>query len=402
MTDPTSPTDTPVERRGFGSLRLRGRTWYIRYRVDGREHWENSHSTSRREAEKLLARRQAELGLGVLVAPNAARVGFADLETILRDHYRVKQRRSGRRLDSALKHLRAAFGGRRAMAITTDAVTRYEADRLDGGAARATVNYELSVLRRAFNLAVKAKRLPISAKPAISTADPHNARQGFFEEADFRAVLAELPEPLRPVMEFAYYTGWRPCDEILPLTWDRVDFGAGTIRLEPNTTKNDEGRMFPFDALPPLHELLDRQREHTTATEHRVGRIIPHVFHRGGRPIRSYDHAWRSACRRAAVKKLDGREIVVRPALLGRIVYDFRRTAVRNLERAGVPRSVAMKLTGHKTEAVYRRYAIAPEADLREGLTKLADLHASLGAPKGAKGTTGGQTGVIGAVGGKQ
>ena len=59
----------------------------------------------------------------------------------------------------------------------------------------------------------------------------------------------------------------------------------------------------------------------------------------------------------------------------GRIPHDFRRTAVRNLERAGVPRSAAMAMVGHKTESIYRRYAIMDEAMLKEGAAKLAALH---------------------------
>ena len=55
----------------------------------------------------------------------------------------------------------------------------------------------------------------------------------------------------------------------------------------------------------------------------------------------------------------------------GRLLHDFRRTAVRNLERASVPRSVAMKITGHRTESVYNRYAIVSDADLREATKKL-------------------------------
>jgi integrase len=56
----------------------------------------------------------------------------------------------------------------------------------------------------------------------------------------------------------------------------------------------------------------------------------------------------------------------------GRILHDFRRTAVRNMERAGVPRSVAMKLTGHRTESIYKRYAIVNDADLQAAAQRLA------------------------------
>jgi integrase len=188
-------------------------------------------------------------------------------------------------------------------------------------------------------------------------------------------------------MRFASCTGWRVQSEVLTLTWANVDLDAGLVRLEPGTTKNSEGRAFPFDALPALAALLHEQRARTAAVERATGALVPWVFHRNGRPIKSYRRAWASACRRAATEARGGVRVVARPHLAGRIVHDLRRTAVRNLERAGVPRSVAMQLTGHKTESVYRRYAIVAEADLREGVAKLATL-AGL-APRPAAGQVG-------------
>ena len=70
--------------------------------------------------------------------------------------------------------------------------------------------------------------------------------------------------------------------------------------------------------------------------------------------------SWKTACEKAGVP--------------GRLLHDLRRSAVRNLERAGVSRSVAMKMTGHKTESVYRRYAIVSESDLRKAAVKLAAI----------------------------
>jgi integrase len=247
---------------------------------------------------------------------------------------------------------------------------------MQAGAAPATIRNELAVLKRMFTLGLRAGK--VAHRPHIPALQVSNARQGFFEAADFAAVHQELPDYLRPIAEFCYLTGWRLHSEVLPLTWAQVDFAAGVVRLEPRTTKNDEGRTFPFDALPALKRLLQTQRDRTKEVERATGRIIPHVFHHDGKPIRYLRRAWLSACKRAAtVTHATGVKELVRPELLSRIPHDFRRTAVRNLVRAGVPERVAMQLTGHKTRSVFDRYNIVNERDLRDGVSKLAALHAA-------------------------
>jgi integrase len=143
--------------------------------------------------------------------------------------------------------------------------------------------------------------------------------------------------------------------------------------------KNGEGRMFPL--TPRLRAVLEQQRDRTRALERARGQIIPWLFHRDGVPIKSFRRSWRTACRLAG--------------LPGKIPHDFRRTAVRNLERAGVPRSAAMRMVGHKTESVYRRYAIVDQAMLREAGDKVGRFQADAArlsppfSPRGADSTGG-------------
>ena len=169
---------------------------------------------------------------------------------------------------------------------------------------------------------------------------------------------------IRPVVTFAYITGWRIASEVLSLEWRQVDFRAGEVRLDPGTTKNDDGRTFPMtNALRALLEA--HHAEHLRLKQ--AGQIVPWVFFRmaargrGGerhpKPIRTFGKAWTAACVAAGC-----------PA---RIPHDFRRTAVRNLVRAGVPERVAMKLTGHKTRGVFDRYDITSPGDLRAAVRKL-------------------------------
>jgi integrase len=195
----------------------------------------------------------------------------------------------------------------------------------------------LAALKRAFRLGLKAEC--VGRVPVISLLREHNTRKGVFEPAQFRRLVSHLPESLRALFEVAHETGWRVKSELLTRTWAHVDFGGnaasgpavrGWLRLEPGETKSRARRMFP--PTPTLRAVLERQREYTPKIEHAQSRIIPWVFHRNGRPIRSFKKAWRRACEAAGCP--------------GRIPHDFRRTAVRNLERAGVPRSAAMAMVG--------------------------------------------------------
>jgi integrase len=353
--------------RGEGSVYLRGRVWWVKLYVNGKARPESSGSTKRADAVRLLNRRRGEIASG-RYCPDADRVTFEDLAQIIEADYRLQGRRSMPRLQLSLHNLREHFGGERAVQITADRLTTYANARRAEDAALASISAELAALRRAFNLAVRAGRL--QSRPHFPTLRVSNARQGFLEEADFHAIVAELPEYLRAPLTFGWLTGWRVRSEVLPMTWAQVDLEAGTARLEQGSTKSGEGREFPIRALPELEQLLLRQREHVRALERKLGCIVGHVFpNNHGRPIMDYAKAWRGACTRAK--------------LPGTLVHDMRRSAVRRLERAGVSRSVAMKLVGHQTESIYRRYAIVSQRDLAEGVGKLAALRASQPAEPG-------------------
>ena len=116
------------------------------------------------------------------------------------------------------------------------------------------------------------------------------------------------------------------------------------------------GARLPTPQIDALRRVIEEQWQRHEALR-RAGIICPWVFHRKGKPIKSFRRAWLTACRNAGCP--------------GRVPHDFRRTAVRNLERAGVPRKIAMAMVGHKTESVYRRYDIVTESDLHDGAAKL-------------------------------
>jgi integrase len=207
------------------------------------------------------------------------------------------------------------------------------------------MNRELQYLGQAMRLAKKKKR--IEAMPVIEKfIEKDNARQGFFEHEQFERVVDHLPDDLKDYVRFAYYTGWRK-GEVAQLAWRHIE--GDVVRLPPEISKNKDGRVLVL--VDELAEIITRKR----ATRRD---LMPLVFYRStGRPVRSFYRSWKTACRQAGVP-------------LERLFHDFRRTAVRNMTRAGVSEKIAMDIAGHKTRAIFDRYNIVNEEDIREGIIK--------------------------------
>jgi integrase len=338
----------------MGQIRKRGAFYQIRYYRNGQRIEESTGFTNYDEARDLLKKREGAIADGVPITAKSTRLTFDDAVKDVINDYAINGKKSKDDLERRITlHLTPVFGGRTLNSITTADFRAFAGKRLEAGAMPAGVNRELAILKRAFRLAVESDRY-LGRVPKIPMLQERNVRQGFFDDAMVDTVIANLPAALQPIVRFAYITGWRVQSEVLPLEWRQVDRQSEEVRLDPGTTKNQAGRVFPFtDALRALFDDLWAEHERLKKKD----KICPHVFQRNGKPVSDLRGAWLKACTAAGHP--------------GMIVHDLRRSAVRNMERAGLSRSVAMQLTGHKTEAVYRRYAITSEADLREGVDRL-------------------------------
>lgn len=351
----------------MGSIYRRGRVWWIAYSRGRRQFCESSRNRERgikgthADAVRLLQLREGDVAKGLPVSPEVGKMAFSDaLDDVVRDQ-RANHRRAVdhtvRRIDL---HLKPYFTGRRIADITTADLRAYTRERQEAGAQSATINRELAIVRRAFRLAHRAGY--VLAMPHVELLDEsRNVRRGFLEPADFAKVQAALSPLYADVAHVAYITGWRLPSEVLTLTWSQVDLRGKLLRVEPGTTKGGEGRQFPITAA--LDDILiRREREAVDGCDL--------VFHDKGRALsrRVFHTAWTAACRLAGVA--------------GRIPHDMRRSAVRTLERAGIPRAVAMQMVGHKTESIYRRYAIVSTSDIHAAGARLDTL-----APSGASTT---------------
>ena len=326
----------------MGHVYKRGNVWWLKYSLNGKTIRESSGSPRKAVADRLLKINMGEIAQGKLPSSMFEKVTFAELAEDLLTDYQLNGKKSADRVEQCIRlHLRPFFGNMRAPEITSSKIREYTVSRVSTGAKNATVNRELAYLKRMLNLGAQQIPPKVDRVPKFQMLKENNVRKGFFEKEQFEKLLLALPEYLQGLVEFAYRTGWRK-GEILNLTWDRVDRKNSVVRLETGETKSGQARTLYLD--DELKRVIQRQ--------HRSRQLgCQYVFHRNGSRIKDFRWSWEKACEAAGVP--------------GRLFHDLRRTAVRNMIRAGVPERVAMMISGHKTREVFDRYNIVSEEDLK-------------------------------------
>jgi integrase len=336
--------------KGGGRTYQRGKRWWCAYYFQGQEIRESAGDTQK-QAQAYLTSRLQSIQVGKFRGVQADRVTVAILVDEHLAELQNREVKSRRDIKSHLKPVLERLGATRALDLTPSHIHAYIAERRAAGKANGTISQELSHLRAALNAAFKHERLPKQIYvPMAGTGKP---RRGFLEVEAFDAILANLDGVHRDMTEFAYLTGWR-YEEVTSLTWDCVDLASREIRLPDS--KNDEGRTLPI--IPLFAHVLERRWQ-----ERAIG--CSRVFHLRGMSI---GVSWREAFESAA-------EAAGYPAGLandGLIPHDMRRSAVRNMVRAGVPETVAMTISGHRSRNIFSRYNITSTDDQAKAFERLS------------------------------
>jgi integrase len=322
---------------GQGSLYQRNGWWWCDFSDGGVRRREPCDTKDRDEALAYLKRRQGKLAAGELLPPDRVRV--RDLLNLLLEDYDV--RGVSQAYIAGLK-VRAILipklGDIKASKLTTVQVKQYISDRLKK-VQPGTVNRELGMLHRAFQLGYQHDPPLVVRVPHFPKLPEGEPRKGFLKPELYQKLLLELPEELRLLFVIAYHVGLRK-GALLRIKWTQVDLKASCIWMDG---KRENRKPEPV-AVPIYGDMAKFISLQPRGSEY--------VFARGATPIRCFRASWDRACTAAGVPDL--------------LFHDLRRTAVRNLRRAGVAESVIMKITGHRTRGVFDRYNITDQTDTQE------------------------------------
>ena len=287
-------------------------------------------------------------------------IGYDEAAQDLREHYQATESRDMEEAGYRLKHLDTFFAGQRLEAVGPASIRAFVLQRQMQGAANGTINRELATLSRLLRLAYEQDKL--ARLLVIRRLKERSPRQGFFEREQFEVVKRHLRPDLQVAVAVAYTYGWRIRSEVLTLERRQLDLDMGTLRIDPGTTKGEEGRVVYLTSR--LKALLVAQLDRVRALDRDMGHVTPYLFphlqgrHKGQR-VQDFKKAWRTACLKAGYP--------------GMLRHDLRRSAVREMVNRGIPERVAMSITGHRTRSVFDRYHIVSPDDLRKAAIQMAD-----------------------------
>jgi integrase len=357
--------------------------YWMKYSRNGKTFRESTKTDNPNKAEKQLKKRLAEIMTGTFVGPQTERVRVAELGADFLREYRINGRKS---IDDAQArwdgHLKPFFGMVRAVDVTSNLIARYVDERQQEGAANATVNRELAALKRMFRIGMLATPAKVLRLPGFPKLKENNVRQGFLDDAQYRKLVEGSELWFRTLVECGRTYGWR-VSELIGMRVRQADLAQRTIRLEPGTTKNSEGR-----------EVVMTDAVFTLLSACAIGKGADNaVFTRkDGKPVLSFRNAWENACVKAGVGAIvcarcdavmtAGKRCpeckTKQPRYSGLIFHDLRRTAARNLRRAGIAEGVIMKIGGWKTRSVFERYAIVSRTDIVDAMRMLQQTEKAL------------------------
>ncbi len=373
-------------RKGTGSMFKQPgcRTWMIKYYQGGKCVREATGLTDRQAVRQKLNQRLNQIDTGNFAGPQMERIPVDDLaQDFLRD-YRVNCRKSVGHAEARWeKHLKPFFGMMRVSAVTSDVIAKYVDARLQEGAENSTINRELAALRRMFRLGYHATPPKVFRLPAFPRLREDNVGTGFLEDGQYDNLKSEISEAwLRAFIEVARTFGWRK-RELLSLRVRQVNLRQRVIRLEPGTTKNRDAREGYM--TQNIYALISQCVQGKSPDDF--------VFTRAdGKPVLDFRKAWRNLCGQAGLGRMvccncsrpvaDEKCATCGGAKLkyvGLILHDLRRTAARNLRKAGVAEGVIMRVGGWRTRSIFERYNIVSQADQQDAMRKLEQHQAQNG-----------------------
>jgi integrase len=365
-----SKTET-TRRENIMAIFKRGKFYWFTFTHGGRRIQKSTKQGDKEAAKKMMSAERTRLSLidAGLESPEPKTKQknntVAQLLDGLIEHYKLEGKATARNL-STIGRARLAFGAR--TAVTEPDIEGYIAAQQKKGRKSATINRVLEVTRR-------AHRIAKVGAPEIRHLREDNARTGFFACDELERVVEALPADLMDFVRFAFATAWRK-SEVASLRWSDVE--DDVIRLRAANSKNREARQVVVDG--DLVEIIKRRRALRAVETPDGTALCEYIFHRNGESVGEFRKSWARACVAAKVgtmfcTKCQGEggsltcpDCKVATKYRGRIFHDLRRSGVRDMIRGGVPQSVAMKISGHKTASMFRRYDIASESDLRQAM----------------------------------